>query len=156
MNKIATGINSDEHLPDEAQALSIVEKQNQTYKKGLVVLKELKGAIEHLKQLMEANQRKLQNDFDTWYARMYEILDTQSSPVLDDEMNHINPHHTVEGKIQNPMDTQTASIKAEVSSNPIQLPPGVILTGDEEADNDIIAFYKAKEALMARSRSSYG
>jgi hypothetical protein len=105
---------------------------------------------------MEANQRKLQNDFDTWYARMYEILDTQSSPVFDDEMNIINSHRALEGEIENSMDTQTAFIKAEASSNPIQLPPGVILTGDEEADNDIIAFYKAKEALMARSRSSHG
>ena len=34
----------------------------------------------------------------------------------------------------------------------IKLPPGVKLTGNKEADEDIIAFYQAKEALFARTK----
>ena len=33
------------------------------------------------------------------------------------------------------------------------LPPGARLTGIKETDDDIIAFYKAKEALLARKKS---
>lgn len=155
-NAIATGINSTDLLPDETQAVSIIEKENQIYKRGLATLRELKGSIEHLKQLMEASQRKLQKDFDTWYARMYEILDTQTSSVLNESVEPIKSIKiSVEEEIENQTKAPTISINTKTPSNPIQLPPGVHLTGDKEADDDIIAFYKAKEALMARSRSAY-
>lgn len=152
MNTIATGINSNELLPDEARALLIVEKENKIYKKGIVTLRELKGTIERLKQLMEVSQRKLQKDFDEWYARMYELLDTESSLASNNMNETMEYERAPEEEIMNRMEQSTAPTTSETPSSPTELPPGVTLTGDEEADNDIIAFYKAKEALMARSR----
>lgn len=149
MNTIATGFNSNELIPDESQALSIVEKENKIYKNGIVTLRELKGTIERLKQLMEVSQRKLQKDFDEWYARMYELLDTESSVASKDMNETMEYDRAPKENIINQMEPSAS----ETPSSRIELPPGVTLTGDEEADNDIIAFYKAKEALMARSRS---
>jgi 1,2-phenylacetyl-CoA epoxidase catalytic subunit len=149
VNTIATGFNSNELIPDESQALSIVEKENKIYKNGIVTLRELKGTIERLKQLMEVSQRKLQKDFDEWYARMYELLDTESSVASKDMNETMEYDRAPKENIINQMEPSAS----ETPSSRIELPPGVTLTGDEEADNDIIAFYKAKEALMARSRS---
>jgi hypothetical protein len=36
----------------------------------------------------------------------------------------------------------------------MSLPPGVKLTGNEQTDREIIAFYKAKEKLMRRTLGS--
>lgn len=39
------------------------------------------------------------------------------------------------------------------SARTFRLPPGARLTGNKETDDDIIAFYKAKEALDARNNA---
>ena len=46
-----------------------------------------------------------------------------------------------------------AAVEEEKDDN-IKLPAGVKLTGNKDVDDDIIAFYKAKAELMARSKGS--
>jgi kinesin family protein 6/9 len=169
--------------PDELKCLSIIEDNKRKYKAGLEHLRELKGAIEHIKKLMEKNQRKMQTDFDTWYAKMYELVESQpETPVQVQQGSSSSADNvdTIVKIVREPaqmQDTcyvpvaqiQTSKVvntlpktktlpsgslsSSSSSSSTFKMPPGIRLTGNKEADEDIIAFYKAKEALMARTKS---
>jgi len=46
--------------------------------------------------------------------------------------------------------TNHATVNNNCNPTLPQLPPGIQLTGNKKTDDDIIAFYKAKEILLAR------
>ena len=46
-----------------------MEEGKRSYKEGFAKLKELKAEIEHLQHLLEQSRRKLQQDFEGWYAK---------------------------------------------------------------------------------------
>ena len=54
---------------EEARLKMQMEEGKRTYKEGFAKLKELKGEIEHLQHLLEQSRRKLQQDFEGWYAK---------------------------------------------------------------------------------------
>lgn len=54
---------------EEARLKAQMEEGKRTYKEGFAKLKELKGEIEHLQHLLEQSRRKLQQDFEGWYAK---------------------------------------------------------------------------------------
>lgn len=112
--------------------LEEMEISKNRYKKSMEDLRELKAAIEHIKKLMERKRRKMQIDFDEWYGAMYANLEESKRYDKSESSNEASP---------------TSSPKPM-----IKLPPGVKLTGNKEADEDIIAFYQAKEALFARTK----
>lgn len=106
---------------------------------------------------METNRRKLQNDFDTWYAQMFDTCDAQATHVTDvtvSEPKQIDQrkYDRDSSEICTPS-TILASARSVEKETDTLLPDGIKLTGNKEADDDIIAFYKAKEILIARSRT---
>lgn len=157
----------DDTHPDELECLSIIEDYKRKYKTGIEHLRELKGTIEHIKKLIEKNQRKMQKDFDTWYAKMYEILESETqtsnsyekekkSALSDDNTNEkdVLANHTYDrASVVSQAGISTCIERIPKMKEEFKLPPGIRLTGNKEADDDIIAFYKAKEALMARAKS---
>ena len=164
----STRTETDITSPDESRCLSIIEENKKLYKAGLQHLRELKGTIEHIKKLMEKNQRKVQTDFDTWYAKMYEFLESRPENVEQVGVDNVNIKDVKNGHQSQKMvtlvpsavgplrkETETPSISGTDSSSKstFRLPPGIRLTGNKEADDDIVAFYKAKEALMARTKA---
>ena len=164
----STRTETDVTSPDESRCLSIIEENKKLYKAGLQHLRELKGTIEHIKKLMEKNQRKVQTDFDTWYAKMYEFLESRPENVEQVGVDNVNIKDVKNGHQSQKMETlvpsavgplrketETPSISGTDSSSKstFRLPPGIRLTGNKEADDDIVAFYKAKEALMARTKA---
>jgi len=141
-----------------------IEREKSIYKEALEKLRGLKGIIEHVRRLLEKNRTKMQKDFDTWYREMCETrpLSNQPTTTLSKEKyNEIQANRSVEradildGKrieyIPNSSLKQN-QIGLGAASSSFELPPGARLTGNKEADEDIIAFYKAKEALLTRQR----
>ena len=152
-------IDVDSNLAVEKR-IAIIEKMKLKFKEALERLRELKGAIEHIKHLMEKKRRKMQMDFDVWYAAMYDLLD--SKPELFMKQNNAISEG-LEGEYEakrasnvepgEPTSTVHGGGTGDHLPEPVfKLPQGFSLTGNKEADEDIIAFYKAKEALMARTK----
>ncbi len=57
-------------------------------------------------------------------------------------------------KMQSDFDSWHAScVQEQEQEKPIKLPPGIKLTGNKEADDDIIAFFRAKELLLRRAEA---
>mmetsp|Transcript_2849 Transcript_2849/g.4087 ORF Transcript_2849/g.4087 Transcript_2849/m.4087 type:complete len:80 (+) Transcript_2849:2051-2290(+) len=77
---------------------------------------------------MEKNKQKMQHEFDIWYREM-----------CGDQQENIRAYRT--------QDKQEHGTNKELC-----IPPGIKLTGNKQTDTDILAFYKAKEALLARTK----
>ena len=149
----------------EIESSQVIEENKKAYEQGFQRLRELKSEIEHIKRLVEKGRVALQKDFDIWYDKMYSIS-TISNTFNDAESNYStsngaeNVEATCSSTIQknaqdHPYTTQNYSSKNDekfTSKDTFKLPPGARLTGNKETDNDIIAFYKAKEALSARNK----
>mmetsp|Transcript_5184 Transcript_5184/g.6536 ORF Transcript_5184/g.6536 Transcript_5184/m.6536 type:complete len:113 (+) Transcript_5184:165-503(+) len=112
----------------------------------------MKKEIEHIQQLLEKGRAKLQTDFEAWYSVMLKRNSTKKGT-----------QPAPERKIQNcyasgivPPDAWTTGL--EENNNIYQNIPlsgnnqNIPLTGNAEADADILAFYKAKEALLSRRK----
>lgn len=127
-----TGVNSNVNNINLTGYLEEIDVSKKRYKTSMEELRELKAAIEHIKKLMERKRRKMQTDFDEWYGVMYANLEESKRTECSESCNEASPTSPAK-----PM---------------IKLPPGVKLTGNKEADEDIIAFYQAKEALFARTK----
>ena len=147
----------DNTNPGVEQCIEIIEENKKQYKGALDTLRELKGAIEYIKQLMEKKRRKMQLDFDTWYAAMYDesnIFLKQRSEIAGTSVTDYNGEGTPAVDSFVPTNTKVRTgATADAKTSDFKLPPGVLLTGNNEADEDIIAFYKAKEALLARTKT---
>jgi hypothetical protein len=170
---------SEEELTDEDNLTSqekfhsdAINKEKIEYNDTLEYLRKLKGNIEHSQSVFEKARAKMQSDFDVWYLEMCSrgkslvshrnetVNHTQPplggkviSPAIvlmskspDDTSSTTNP--TIQHQKQ-PLPPVVAESKREEQE--FQLPPGVKLTGNKEADEDIIAFFKAKQVLLARS-----
>ena len=112
----------------EENLRNMIEIEKKNYKRNFSILKDLKAKIEYLHKILERGKVKLKNEFDRWYETML-------------EKKHKEKHHSK---------TNHATVNNDFNSMSPQLPPGIQLTGNEKTDDDIIAFYKAKEILLAR------
>ena len=63
------GHGNGEASPEEEKLKMMLEEGKKSYKEGFAKLKELKSEIEHLQHLLEQSRRKLQQDFEGWYAK---------------------------------------------------------------------------------------
>lgn len=142
--------------PDETFHTDAINKEKATYKVTLEKLKGLKQVIESDQKKVEADRLKLQSTFDKWYHQMCddELFSSDSS-----QSRHAATHTkrstsslTAHG---GEVDCAAAKQPSAEESGPdpekeFKLPPGIQLTGNAEADEDIIAFYRAKSILLAR------
>jgi len=141
-----------------------IEREKSIYKEALDKLRELKGIIEHVRRLLEKNRTKMQKDFDAWYRDMCEIrsLSNQPRTELNKENSNMIQANSRAQRTDIPDDKKIDYIsESSLTQNQVhlgtasptfELPQGARLTGNKEADEDIIAFYKAKEALLKRSQ----
>ncbi len=145
------GSNDDESHLVEEESRRAIEGEKKVYQQAFQRLKELKTEIEHIKRLMEKGRIKLQRDFDIWYDKMCNPSETigGNSPHTPDQRNidFIPSEHSEETSVKN--------LAQHNDRSNFKLPPGARLTGNKETDDDIIAFYKAKEALTARSKARF-
>lgn len=163
--------NQEKQHPKEIEYQQVIEKNKKEYQEAFHRLRELRSEIEHIKHLVEKGRTTLQKDFDTWYECMCNKHDAPGNIMDSNDISRKN---------DDCLDSQTIytssfdnrKITASESSGdhciPVeknhvrmrkeetlkfQLPQGARLTGNKETDEDIIAFYKAKEALCARNKA---
>lgn len=159
---------------DEKAHTDAIDREKTAYKETLDHLRGLKGTIENTQKVVEKGRRQLQSDFDSWYQhscykgnrqqdvrlrkeRMTKNADEPGSTPCrhigneESQSTHGSSASTVG---QKPVDRMTGESKQTTSEAPgpseFKLPEGIQLTGNADADADIIAFYRAKEILLGR------
>lgn len=139
-------------------------KEKVAYKETLDRLGGLKGSIEKIQQLVETSRLKLQADFETWYRQVC----SEENRSNDDAESRLYTRGNEDRREEMTCDARRPSLsvdevrghagdKPEVGKQPtaetqkeFNLPAGVKLTGNHQVDEDIIAFYKAKEVLLSK------
>ena len=157
-----------------------IEQEKATYKDTLERLRVLKASIETTQKSMKEDRLKLQGDFDKWYHQVCheESRRTRSTLVSENKISAQIANNKPSGRLSKSNTKHDDDIKAtvqraredtikkydhvETTKQPpptdteapkeFKLPPGIMLTGNTEADEDIIAFYKAKEILLSRTK----
>ena len=161
-------MNNDRQTDDEKAHSDAIEQEKKAYKETLDHLRGLKGTIESTQKVVEKGRGRLQSDFDTWYqhmcyketrrrgaqpreeARAQKSVDSDSTLCKDAGKKE----HGVEGRN---MREDTADVIEQIpvkapEQPQYKLPPGIQLTGNADADADIMAFYRAKEILLGGRR----
>ena len=129
---------------EEMEHRKTIEKQKHVYKDNFQKLGELKNAIEHIQRLLEKTRIKMQADFDAWYkVCMYKGGGAAGGAGGE---GGGRGYSEAKENIEPPPSAQPKS----VNNASAVMPNGAKLTGNKEADDDIVAFYKAKEELLAR------
>jgi hypothetical protein len=140
-----------------------INQEKAAYNETLDRLGGLKGSIEKIQQLVETRRLKLQADFDTWYRRVCSEesrsdddaesrLPTASEDRSKEMMRDVRqPSLSVkEGRDYPSSKPEDVNQPSAETQKEFKLPPGVKLTGNHQVDDDIIAFYKAKEVLLSK------
>lgn len=142
-------------------------------------LKSLKTEIEHLQHLLEKARLKLQSDFEEWWIRnstnnkssltLPHIVNNggsrgiggnsvlmnsiSTSSTTDSLLSAIDKQKQITGSTDKRaykqhllMQDNDTRVQLEQHSNSITSPR---LTGDSRTDEDIIAFYKARQKMVA-------
>ena len=150
----------EESHPAEMESGRAMEIDKKAYQQAFQQLKELKSEIEHIKRLVEKGRTKLQKAFDIWHDKMCnttEIIDSNSSCIPDqrsmystsrelrEESNSSTNRIPANAAVNRTVDNVKSTFKLQLGAR--------LTTGNKETDDGIIAFYKAKEALSARSKA---
>lgn len=155
--------------PSQAQFHShVAEVERREHKNVLGKLRELKAAIENIQSVIEAARLKMQKDFDTWFTASQQLSPDQTDSSHEEEdpkkqklpmssnakptmQQRLLPSTTITKSPPSPQQDIRPPHNKDKSSPEFKLPPGIKLTGNKEADDDIIAFFKAKELLLSRA-----
>ncbi|KAM7118800.1 kinesin-like protein KIF6 isoform 3-T4 [Ciconia maguari] len=170
-NKIT--VSSPEELnmldPVEEKLRTQIEEEKKSYKTMFNRLKGLKVEIEHLQLLMEKVKMKLQKDFEVWWSE--EAINLQQEkpemvsspntatvyPQFIKSSQHLSTNSFSETKRVSPNEDPAGKNNSITSSSPTlktRTPPSsstsVPLTGDSQADADILAFIKARQNILQK------
>ncbi|OPJ72419.1 kinesin-like protein KIF6 isoform B [Patagioenas fasciata monilis] len=154
--------------PVEEQLRTQIEEEKKSYKTMFNRLKGLKVEIEHLQLLMEKAKMKLQKDFEIWWSeeaqKLQEKPEMVSSsntvtvyPQLRKPSQHLSINSFSETTRVSPSEDPAGKNNSIASSNPISKTrtpssssTSVPLTGDSQADADILAFMKARQNILQK------
>ncbi|CAL8285805.1 unnamed protein product [Lota lota] len=145
----------EEQDPVEANLLKQVEEEKRKYKSYFGNLKALRTEIEHVQLLLERAKVKLQKDFQEWWSEETSQLQQDKAGVYS-SCNHFQqdseaPFSSQTGrpgpnsKPSSPGRPGSGDLSSsELSSYSIPL------TGDQQIDDDIMAFVRARQNLLQR------
>jgi hypothetical protein len=102
-------------------------------------LRGAKTEIESIQRMLEAGRARLQSDFDEWYDQVLRMQPTARQQQGGGE-------DTEGGDSQQQQNRTSAWATPPVSAEPKAARPP-LTTGNPDADDDIQAFYRAKEEL---------
>ncbi|XP_064914218.1 kinesin-like protein KIF6 isoform X2 [Columba livia] len=154
--------------PVEEQLRTQIEEEKKSYKTMFNRLKGLKVEIEHLQLLMEKAKMKLQKDFEVWWSeeaqKLQEKPEMVSSsntvtvyPQLRKPSQHLSINSFSETTRVSPSEDPAGKNNSIISSNPISKTrtpasssTSIPLTGDSQADADILAFMKARQNILQK------
>ena len=160
-----------------------IDEHKQVYKEGFTALRAVKSEVERIQRKLEKQRVKLQKDFETWFdvvKRESQISDTPkrakeawqppksmkpfppSNPdqilCKENQRNHLAHQHEnwMEQRRASKGDAGADSSQTDGADRPHRSTSVVredLLTGNKEADDDITAFFRAKEELLQRRRA---
>ncbi|XP_014806055.1 PREDICTED: kinesin-like protein KIF6 isoform X2 [Calidris pugnax] len=154
--------------PVEEKLRKQIEEEKKSYKTMFNRLRGLKVEIEHLQLLMEKVKMKLRKDFEVWWSE--EAINLQEKPEMVISPNtttvypqfikssqHLSTNSFSETTRISPDEDPAGKNNSTSSSNPTlktRTPPSsstsVPLTGDSQADADILAFIKARQNILQK------
>ncbi|NXB01331.1 KIF6 protein, partial [Cnemophilus loriae] len=145
-----------------------IEEEKKSYKIVYSRFKGLKVEIEHLQLLMEKVRMKLQKDFEVWWSE--EAKKLQEEPEMVTSPNtatvypqfirssrHLSPNSFSDTSRDSPYEDPAVKNNSITFGNPTlktRTPPSsntsILLTGDSQADADILAFIKARQNILQK------
>ena len=144
--------------PEEDLLKSKIEREKARYKEGFGKLRGLKREIEHIQKILENSRNKLQSDFEHWLSVM--VRQQQGlirSPVGKQQQERAavrqawgdTSNSTKKGKLATGSSNIAKSLNFDFEVDPVVLQKAKpLLTGNAEADRDIIKFYQARHKLV--------
>ena len=143
--------------PQEEMLKSQIDGQKMKYKEGFGKLRSLKREIEHIQKILENSRKKLQSDFEHWLSVM---VRQQQGQIRSPMKKQDRPNAVRQAWGDNSPSRKFASKQggggsaAKALDFDFEVDPAVmqkakpLLTGNAEADRDIIKFYQARHRLV--------
>jgi kinesin family protein 6/9 len=135
-----SGEEGSDETPEEQSHRRAIEQEKVVYKESFERLRVLKPEIEHVRKILEKSRGTLQAQFDQWYnnlhARGIDAFDASLADEVADATSAV-PAPTVRGKggLQH---AQSSHFSTSADAK------------DVSVDDDITAFYQAKDELLKR------
>nr|XP_041571386.1 kinesin-like protein KIF6 isoform X5 [Taeniopygia guttata] len=156
--------------PVEENLRMQIEEEKKSYKTVYSRFKGLKVEIEHLQLLMEKVKMKLQKDFEIWWAEEAKKFQQEKSemvtspntvtvyPHFTRSSQHLSPSSFSDTNRDSPNEDPAVKKNSVTFGNPTlktRTPPpssstSIPLTGDSQADADILAFIKARQNILQK------
>ena len=121
------------------------------YKKSFEHLRELKAEIERIQKQLEKQRIRMQGDFEKWHSVM--IRDLENQP--QESPGQRPPHRTKEAWRGDSAKQEHREGKVASDGGNVPQEAEELMTGNKDADEDIMAFFKAKEEMMKRVRGGH-
>ena len=165
---------------EEIRARKAIDDEKAQYKAKFATLRELKSDIERLTAMLENSRKKLTGDFEAWLTVMLRqqanggvrasVVGAANHPRRPSALAPapavalaspggppkeawgaappvVAPH------LSPPRAPQSPSRLASVASPNARARAAPLMTGNSQADQDILAFYEARERLLARGKA---
>lgn len=155
--------NDIEDNPEEETYRSAIEQEKAIYKENFETLRVLKPEIEHLRKMLEKSRATLQAQFDQWFNALHhrngEVLSSgsatqRSGPNTSAQMLHKAESKTKEADqyygVRISKESKEHSKVAVSDKNSLKNNINTNRSCSEEVNDDILAFYHAKEELLKR------
>ncbi|NWR28922.1 KIF6 protein, partial [Tachuris rubrigastra] len=153
--------------PVEEKLRMQIEEEKKSYKTMFNRFKGLKVEIEHLQLLMEKVKMKIQKDFEVWWSEEAKNLQQEKPkmvtspntayPQFIKSLQHLSANSFSETTRVSPNedpDRKNNSITFNNSTLKTRTPPSsstsIPLTGDSQADADILAFIEARQRILQK------
>ncbi|NXV20810.1 KIF6 protein, partial [Cepphus grylle] len=162
--------------PVEEKLRKQIEEEKKSYKTMFNRLKGLKVEIEHLQLLMEKVKMKLQKDFEVWWSEEAINLQQEKPEMISSpntttvypqfikssqhlstnsfsETTRVSPNEDPSGK-KHSITSSSPTLKTREGATPPSSSTSIPLTGDSQADADILAFMKARQNILQKKGKS--
>ncbi|KAM3675351.1 kinesin-like protein KIF6 [Ammospiza maritima maritima] len=162
--------------PVEENLRMQIEEEKKSYKTVYSRFKGLKVEIEHLQLLMEKVKMKVQKDFEVWWSEEAKKFQEEKPemvaspntahpvyPQLIRSSQHLSPNSFADTSRESPNEDPPVKNNSVTSGSPtlktsmlsyFRTPPSsstsIPLTGDSQADADILAFIKARQNILQK------
>ena len=145
------GAEEVEPHPEEVEHRKMIEAQKVVYKQNFTALRELKHAIEHIQRLLEKTRGKMQGDFDNWYKMCmhHQVKGGGNGGEREGEFKNSSEGGRGERRGQENIEPSQPKGGGDVISGS-GAKAGYKDTGNNQTNDDIAAFFAAKEELIRK------
>ena len=154
---------SIENCPEEETYRRAIEQEKVVYKESFETLRTLKPEIEHVRKILEKGRATLQAQFDQWFNSLHqrngEVLSSKSivHASIHDGIAQMLPNAESKSKENDEYGVRVfreSKNNSEIIANKRDIASrnttSLSCRNDDDVNEDIMAFYHAKEELLKR------